>query len=508
VTFAITGIPSSYRAPITAAELIFGQGASNAPLGERETIYLTPKLTAGTATVAIPYEIGSEKEAATYFGLGSPGHRMARMHIRANAQGSLWMMGYAPSSSTGLISATANFVITGPATATGQAVFVVCGEELTVGYRSGDSITDIGEALEAKIAAATHLPVSAINTAGTVAVTAKVAGASQNSVHRIRVKSVTASTGVAATASATHLTGGVDGSVTELTGYQAALDAITASRFYYVAQASTVASFVTALKSHIATKNEPNPGLRCVGFAPGSGSLATVISAAITQNSELLRMVWQRGADQSPDEILANTVAIVQKRENTRARFNFDNYSGADWFIKPAPNPDDWLDADDVNDAVTNGITPICSNQNRSYIAMSVNTRSKDATGLLDDFRAAETHRVSIMHKVVDTVTTNHALTFVDFAQMADPLNDDGTVIPDADIPERTLTPFTYEAWFLNQLDPFFERGELQDPDAWAEATDVRIDPENNGRMQVNSAGRTIDLHHQVTFRISETTPN
>lgn len=512
MTFAITGVPSDFRVPGGYMELVMGQGASNAPVGARDVIY--PAAMAASGAAATPgevYEIRSEAEAIELFGPGYPAHRVCRMHIRANKSGRLYVVPYVPSSGSGLLAAEEDFTITGPATGTGSFTVEVCGESLTVGYRSGDSASDLGDILEAKINAATWLPVTASNSAGVVTVTAKVPGASQNGVHRIRVVNAgTPGAGVSIAAGASTLSGGVDGEVTERTNFQGALAAIGSSTHYYIACPVTVKDFIDDLCAHVAAKNEPLPGIFCKGMAVSTGALAATATIAIAQNSHLVDLVWQRNSSHSPDELLANWVAIRQKRENTQARYNFDNYSESDWFIRPAASASDWPDETDISDAINDGITPIASTQTGSYIVMSVSTRSKDSTGTYDDFRAAETHRTSIMHLVGATILLNHRLTFTNFAQQDDPRLPNGDIDfrAIANLPPRVLVPFTFTSWFLNQLTPFFEDGSLQRPAEWEEATAVRIDPQNTGRMQVSSSGRTIDLHHQATFRLSETTPN
>jgi phage tail sheath gpL-like len=518
MTYSITGIPSSFRAPITAAEIIMGQGAANAPLGARDTVYIASMLASGgSATAGVVVEVGGDGEAASLFGAGSAAHRCARMHIRANKAGRLYVLPYLPSSGVGLESAEEDFTITGTASGTGSFVVSVCGTPIEIGYRSGDTPTVMGDALEAKIAASTFLPVGASNSAGTVTVEAKIGGASQNGIHRIRVvRDGAPGTGVSVAAGAATLSGGVEGAVTELTNFNAALATITSATHYYRACPVTVDDFVDDLKAHVASLNEPNPGIFCKAMTVSTGALAATADITTAQNSEICDLAWQRNSDHSPDELLANWVAIRQKRENTfdndatAGVYNFDGYSGDDWFIKPAPNPADWPDLDDLNDAINDGITPIASTQTGSYVVMSVSTRSKDSTGALDDFRATETHRISAMHALAAVIKQNWALTYRNFMQQDNPRLPDGSIDlrAVADLPRRTIIPFTATSWFLNQLTPFFVGGKLQRPAEWEEATDVRIDPQNSGRMQFRSAGRTTDLHHQATFRLSETTPN
>lgn len=512
MSFAITGIPSSFRVPITAAEILMGQGASNAPLGERDAIYVAAMLSSGaTATANTIYEIGDDSQAADLFGAGSPAHRSVRMHIKANKAGKLYVIPYAATSGGSPAAATANLTIANTATGTGKVVFYLCGEKFEVGYKKDDTVTTIGDDIEAAINGRVHLPVTANNSAGTVAISSKINGSSQNSIYRLRVDSVTAGTAVTATASAALLASGADGTTTELTNFQAALDAMPVAAHYYIGVPVTVSTFVAALKLHVATKNEPSTGIFCKGMVASTGALGATATIAAAQNSELVDLVWQRNADMAPDEILANFIAIRQKRENVGLQglvYNFDKYNEADWLVTPAPAQSDWPDNDDQDDAINDGITPIASTETGTYIVFTATTRSKDSGGTLDDFRATETHRISAMHGLASQVKTNHALTFKNFRQQADPLLPDNSIDLNAiaELPSRTTVPYTFKKWFLNQLEPFLAAGVIQGRADWTDATDVRIDPSNNGRMQVKSAGRTTDLHHQATFRLSETT--
>lgn len=510
--FAVTGIPSNYRAPLTAIQLILGLGASNAPAGPRSALYVGKKLAStGTATVNTRYAVDSEDQAIELFGPGSDLHIEARMHIKVNPGGRLYMVAHLPTSGGSPVAATANIVVANTATGTGSFIVEVCGEEFEVGYRSGDTVTEMGEALEAKINGATHLPVTAVNTAGTVAVTAKMLGASQNGVYMLRlVKQGDSGTAVAASVSAEYLTGGVDGTTTELSLYTAALTAVAASADYYHATGvAGVAGFTTALKTHVNTRSLPLAGLRSLGMFASIDALGSITTIAVGLNHERMGCVWQRGASQTPQELVAWFTAIRQLEEQTQSRFNFDNYSTSG-FIKPAPSVADWpTHESDLGDAINAGISPICSTDTGAYLAMSVTTRSKDSTGALDDFRASETHRVSVLDEVAAVIQLNHQLTFANFAQHDDPRLPDGTVdvAALALVQGRTTTPSLFKSWFLQQLEQFFDE-RLQDQPAWEASSQCRIDPQNNGRMQTSAAGRTIDLHHQATFRISETTAN
>src|SRR5690606_26717316 len=111
-----------------------GEGASNAPLGARDTIYVGPMLASGAAAAASTvYEIGSEAEAIELFGAGSPLHRALRMHIRANKNGRVYACAYAPTSGDGFDVAIEDITITGTATGTGRIILEAAGDLIEIG---------------------------------------------------------------------------------------------------------------------------------------------------------------------------------------------------------------------------------------------------------------------------------------------------------------------------------------------------------------------------------------
>jgi len=506
---AITGITSSFRAPITTAEVLLGQGASNSPTAEREALYVGVMTSAGTGTANTAYECKSEADAITYFGAGSSVHRAIRTHLQVNKSGAVYGMGIAATSGGSPAASSATFTVVATPTATCDIVLDVCEERITVTATTTSTATTIGDDIEARINALTHLPLTAANVTGTITLTSKVAGTSQNSIYRIRVVSVTPGVGVTCVASAATLASGAEGSTTENANLVAALATITSSRYYYMGELSGVSANVVSALSHVTTKSEPNPGLRSRLFSAGVGSLSAASTIAIAQNSERCHYGLQINSSHDPAMIVGQLIGIHQKKESTEPHFNFDNYTGTDWVLKKAYAESDWPDLDDVDDAVTDGVMIITSNQVRSMLAMSVTTRSKDLTGLLDDFRATETHRISVMDLLADTLVTRDLQQFAGFHLREDTYLADGTLKADQKLPAKTTTPSRYEQGFVRKiLREFYDNGYIQLIDDWFDATVVRIDPSNNSRLQVALSGRTVDQKHQVTFRLAETTPN
>src|SRR6188768_22824 len=161
----ITGYPSSYRAPFTAVEINFGQGPSTAEGAVRSTLYTGSKTSVGNGTVGTVYRITREQDAIDVAGVGSFLHRMCRFHLMVDKNAKLYAMPYAASSGSGVATVTGTITITMTSgsnpTATGKLTATVCGEELTVSFKTSDTVTTIGDALAAQINAKVWLPLTA-----------------------------------------------------------------------------------------------------------------------------------------------------------------------------------------------------------------------------------------------------------------------------------------------------------------------------------------------------------
>lgn len=516
---AIQGYPSSYRAPFTAVELRFGQGASIATAPGREACYVGPMTSAGAWTANTLYEVKTEKEVIDGAGVGSMLHRMVRMHLKTNPRGRLYCLPYAASSGGGgVATATGTITVGGSPTSSGQFRVYVSGELVAANYTTSSTPTTIGDDLAGKINGKTHLPYTASNSSGTITLTAKIAGASQGTasvgVHRFRAE-VDVGTGITAAQSAAALglsTGvaGADGTTTELANLTTALATIANRRFYYMGFSVWSSADTAAIETHIATKSEASPGHRSTGWFGYPGTLANASTIAVARNSERVHLVWQKNSEHDPAELTANVMAIAQKYEATDSAFpGFDAYNGSDWHILPAYASSDWPSETDLNDAVTDGIIPIASNQYGSNIVMMVNTRSKNSAGTIDDFRSCERHRVSVIDDLADTAVLRHQVRLASggFKLRADKLNADGSIDVNQNIGPRVMTPSLFKAWFIGVIREFVQAEKLQNLAEWVDATSCDIEENNVARMSTRTAGRTVDLMHQAEFLISETTP-
>lgn len=501
----ITGVAIDFRTPGAFVEIQFAQGPASASAGIREVVFVMPKISTGTGTAATLYPLNSAKDAETLAGAGSPAHRAVRKFMSVNKDAKCSLVCVAETTGGSPIAATGTVVYANVPTATGTADVWVCGEQCSYGYDTSDTITTIGDGIAAAINAKSWLPVTAVNVAGTVTVTAKLKGVSQGtaSLGVIRMRAtVTANTTTTVVCSAALglVAAGVEGTTTEAVNLTTALAALESVRKYYIVTSANDATSLGLVKTHIATKSEPRRGLRSVGICGFTGTLAQATTIATGRNYERLQMAWQKNSEHDSAEIAGAIAAIRQKEEQVDSAANMASYPLND-ILLPAFTTTDWPNGDDQNDAINDGISPIATNDAGAYLVMSVNTRSKNAAGTQDDFRATETHRVSVADEFVDEQIADWNLNFSGKKLAADELLADGTVNPNQAQIRGVIRASTYGPRLKSQIDAFAGAGKLTN--AVASKASVRV-VKTGSRLECSFDLNAIDHLHQMTTAVSE----
>jgi phage tail sheath gpL-like len=510
----ITGIASDFRVPGSYAEILFNQGPATASAPTREVCFVMPKSSAGTWTAATLYRVKNEYEAEVGGGAGSPIHRAIRMFLKSNKSAKVWAVPVAPTSGGSPAAATAVLTISGTASGTGTITVTVDGETSSATFSNGMTATQIGALVAESVNAKTYLPCIATNVSGTVTFAAKVPGTSQGTsslgIHRVRVEITSGVTTTASFGGAFLGTGavGAEGSTSEATNTETALNSIVARRFYYVETSGVDATTLAKFKTHLVTKSEPRQGLRSVCVAAYPGTLGDGATLATGLNYERIQIAWQRNPENSVEEIAANVAAVRQafEVEDSAANWVSDSRIGARWLIKPAYDTADWPDADDQNDAINDGLMPIASREGASYPVMSVDTRSKNPTGAVDDFRSCETHRISVADEFTDELLATTALRFGNGKKLKDDeFLSDGSVNPNQKKIRNVITPSMVKATAVDQLTNYEQDGKLQNVQASKDGLRVVKSPANGARVEGGLDLNAIDHAHQFTWRIAET---
>lgn len=512
----ITGVPSNYLTPGTYIEIVFAQGASSAAAGIRECIFIMPMLAAGAAWTAdtVYGPIKNEQEAQDGAGQGSPLHRAIRRALRANPGGRYFCIPYLPTLGGAPVAADGTITWVTDPTDSGVTRAYVCGEQVSYGFTSTDTVTTIAAGITLAINAKPWLPVTASAAVGVATVTARITGISQGDgttgVLRLRAevdlgKGTTVSTSGVALGTGTG-TAGAEGTTTEAVALQSALDVITGARYYYMGVSTWDSTSLGNVKTHLSNKAEPKIGLRGVATAFYGGILASGQTLTTGLNYERLQVKWQELSDDDPATVVGNVVAVRQKKEELRTQFNFDDYVEPDWLVPAQADQSNWADDDDFNDAITDGLSPIGSGPSGSRMIFSATTRSKAAGGSIDDFRILETHRVSVSDELADTLIVRHKLNFSGKSLKSDELLADGvTINHNQTLGPFVVTPSIWKGLPLKILTEFEGLGRIHKVQESKDSLRVSVDPQNGGRLEAGFDLNVINLLHQLTLRIAET---
>lgn len=519
----IAGIPSSFRYPGQYFSCAFGQGPSTSSGGRRQVCFIMPMTASGTWTANQLVQAPNEQVVSLGAGAGSACHRAFRAAVTANNNADYWFVPYAATSGGSPVAATIVLTFTTTATGTGTATVTVCGEQCSAAYHSGDTPTIIATACRDAINARVWLPVTAAIAAGVLTLTAKIAGASQGNgtIGSILVRaSTTNGTGTTVTPTSGALgsaVAGADGTTTEATNLAAALLTLAAVRRYYLGISLTDATSIGSLKTHLVTKSDPNPGLRSRGFAFYPGTQAAATTIAVGLNYERISLGWQLNPDDDTPVIVGNLCAAFQLEEELSSACGLDLYRKPGvWNVKPTFNATDRPTVTNMSQAINDGLIAIGSDDSGSFIAMATTTRTKDPTGVQEDFRASEPHRVSVVDEWGDRILARDAATWTNALLQSDQLINPLLPANDSNINTnqrlgvtagiKVVTPYTYKKWYMGELDQF-AAGHFQQLDAMKASLRVVKDSSNSGRIEVGGDLRTVDIRHQVTFAFSEVTP-
>lgn len=505
----ITGVPETYRVPGAYIQLLFGQGPSSAKVGVREVCLAMPISDSADWTAGTLYEIDNEQDAIDGAGDGFPLHRGARRYLRSNQNSKLWALPVAETTGGTEVQGTFAVTFTTNPTASGSATVWVCGESSTYTYTSSDTVTTVAAGLKAVINAKTWLPVTADNSSGVLTLTAKLAGVTQNNAINVR-STVTVGTGISVSADGEigDTVAGSDGATAESANLTTALANITSTHIYYLVTSATDTTNIGILVSHLTNKEAPKIGLRSVGIAASRDTVANVTTLANTHNYARQQIVWQEDSDDDPASIAANMAAVRAKWENTDPAYPLAGYGESDWLVPAAFDSADWPTGDEQSEAINDGVTPIATKKAGagSYIVMSVNTRSKNSAGTVDDFRACETHRVSVGDAVADEIVSlwngNHLAKKLD----DDETLADGTVNPNQTLRRGVLKPSQWKKEVQDSLENHSTRGRGQ---VWLQQIDASLASvrvvKTGSRLETSCDIATIDHALQMTTLISET---
>ena len=415
-SIVLTGLAANDPLPGIYVQINFAEGPATGSGLTRALLVLCNKAPAGTATedtkiygpdTQVPLQ--SEDDMIALGGPGSEGHRLFRRIARINKITPVYWLFVAASAGT---AASGTIVIATNAAANGNHRTWVGDEYVDTAIASGQTPTQIGDAIAVSINAMTHWPVTAVDVTGTVTLTAKVKGPRGN---WIRFMAAISGAGINTTTTAT--TDGFLTSGATADSNTNALATILSTRKYYIVSAAEDATQLGAVVSQVGTQALPTNGIRQRVFGGSVDTLANATTVATGINSARCELVWHEKSPFTPAELAAHNAAIyaLEEANENNPRTNFIGYGNsadtqAQWSIPKSRIDSAAPTQANLRSALNNGLTPVAVNSigGKTYLVNRITSRSLN--GATADYRIRPAHKVTICDFFADALQTKMAL--------------------------------------------------------------------------------------------------
>jgi phage tail sheath gpL-like len=362
-----TEIVQSDKTPRTAIAFDKNSGVKQQASTARDVL-LVGQMTTGSAVASVPYELFRENDSEALFGKGSILDFAAKAAFKAHPFVKLSAVAAADAG----VKATGTVVFA--TTATGSTTFQlrIAGVIVQIDITTGDTVTQIGDALAAAIGANTSLPVTAINAAGTVTLTAKNGGTVGNGIQLRGALAASIGTTVTVAAALSAGTGAVS--------IAAALAAVAATRYHEYAILLDDSVSGVAARTHIDAQAGAEVGFGCFAHQAVNGTLGTNTTLALALNAARGSVVSINGSESWSVAIAAAYAAVLSSEEVATRPLNTLPLTG----IVPPPKEKRWLRTETRN-LLDNGCTPLVVMPGEKVgIMRSVISGVKNAAGAFD----------------------------------------------------------------------------------------------------------------------------
>ena len=298
-----TQIPNSLLVPGFWTEFD-NSAAAGSGVMPWQVLLIGSMLASGTAEANVPVQIFSEDEADNLFGKGSQTALMVRAFLKNNSLMPLWAVGVAD----GTTKATLDVTFTGTATAAGVVSLYVDGQNVNIAVASGDTASDVADAVVASITA--NMPVTASASSGVVTFTAKNGGTAGNYID-VRVNYVAGEVlpaGISVSGTGLLSGGAGDPSLTTV------IANIGAQWFNIIVTAFSASGTLTALKEECEARWSATNQKTCVAiFGDNSDNARTVANGLNTQM--LVELPLPKSPTSSFEIAAAGAAVIAQSAE-------------------------------------------------------------------------------------------------------------------------------------------------------------------------------------------------
>jgi len=401
--------------------------------------------------------------------------------LKVAPQVPIYAMAYTESAG---VQASATVTLANNATGPGTLSVWIAGRLFRVGIETGDTPTEIGDALEAAVNAHPNLPATASNSTGTVTITARNKGLGGNTI-RLRSE-ITDGIGTTSTDSAAVLgTGTLEGDPTT------ALAGIEGQRYHVMGFNSSDDTAVGALETHVEKVSSAIEQQWCFGVCATTeaSSGATTLAAAL--DSYRMQVVWQESGDQPEFELAAAYAALRAKVVNRNQTLDHEALPG----ITAQYDETKWPTRADEQAALEGGVIPIRPLRNGD-VAVVRNVHTRVTTPA---FRDAEPMEIS--DYIDEDLITNAKLKFKGQAlKVSSPA---GT--PNVLTPARFLT-FLHER--MRIWDTVLDSAQGAEADIEAKRTVAEQNAQDTSRLDVGYPFRPVFGAHVIAIRKDFTTPD
>ena len=261
-------------------------------------------LAGGSAEANVPVQIFSDDEADNLFGKGSQTALMVRAFRKNNPLMPLWAAGVAD----GTTKATLSVTFTGTATAAGVVALYVGGQNVNIAVASGDTASDVADAVVAAITA--NMPVTASASSGVVTFTAKNGGTAGNYID-VRVNYVAGEvlpSGISVSGTGLLTGGAGDPSISDV------IANIGAQWFNIIVTAFSASGTLTALKEELEARwSATNQKTGVAIFGDNSDNARTVAGGLNSQ--VLVELPLPKSPTPSFEIAAAGAAVIAQSAE-------------------------------------------------------------------------------------------------------------------------------------------------------------------------------------------------
>lgn len=363
----------SDKTPRTAVAFDKTSGVKTKADTARSLLLVGMQLSTATVPVATVQQLLREDDAAAYHGAGSMLDVAARAAFKANPFVKLYSVAVAEAG----VKATGTVVFANTATVSTVYRVRVAGKEYAVPVTSGDTVTVIGDALEAAINADKTAPATADNVAGTVTITANHGGTVGNGIKLAHVTpngfdAPVGSVATTATLSGAALTGG-----TGSASLTAALAAATGARYHVVAILLDDSTAGGSGKTHTNSEGDAEHNHGCIFIQAVNGSLSTCTTLALALNARRGQTVGINGCENWSVQICAGYAAVEAREEIATRPRNTLRING----LLAPPVASRWTRTE-TRSLIDNGVTPLIVYPGEEVgILRAVSTEVKNSAG-------------------------------------------------------------------------------------------------------------------------------